>query len=139
MLIAAFKGQPSVGDPAARVLKDTNCVFLSSPFIRLEVCPKALFNRHLDEHEFYENYFTRAEMLHNLKAVLATATAEAGRAGVGAMDSLHLAAASLLNADQFITTEKPKKNLFTAPRSSRSSTYSVKTNLTRAQHFPIEE
>jgi predicted nucleic acid-binding protein len=111
VLIAAFKGQPSVGDPAARVLKDTNRVFLSSPFIRLEVCPKALFNRHLDEHEFYENYFTRAEMLHNLKAVLATATAEAGRAGVGAMDSLHLAAASLLNADQFITTEKPKKSI----------------------------
>jgi hypothetical protein len=50
-------------------------------------------------------------MMHNLKAILTIGTAEAGRYGVGPMDSLHLAAARLLSADQFITTEKPKKSI----------------------------
>jgi predicted nucleic acid-binding protein len=53
VLIAAFKGQPSIGDPARQILKDADRVFLSNPFVRLEVCPKALFNRQRDEHEFY--------------------------------------------------------------------------------------
>jgi hypothetical protein len=44
VLIAALKGQPSIGDRAAQILKDPNRVFLTSPFVRLEVCPKALFN-----------------------------------------------------------------------------------------------
>jgi predicted nucleic acid-binding protein len=111
VLIAAFKGQPSIGDPAAQILKDTNRVFLSSPFVHLEVCPKALFNRQREEHDFYQRYFARAEMTHNLKAVLTIGTAEGARSGVGPMDSLHLAAARLLRADQFITTEKPKKSI----------------------------
>jgi len=111
VLIAAFKGQPSIGDPAAQILKDPNRVFVTSPFVRLEVCPKALFKRQREEFDFYQLYFAGAEMTHNLKAVLAIATAEAARSGVGPMDSLHIAAALLLRADQFITTEKPKKSI----------------------------
>ncbi len=111
VLIAAFKGQPSIGDPAARLFRDPDRVFLSSPFVRLEVCPKALFNRQREEHDFYQRYFARAVMAHDLKAILALGTEEAARSGVGPMDSLLLAAARLLKADQFITTEKPKKSI----------------------------
>jgi predicted nucleic acid-binding protein len=39
----------------------------------------------------------------------AVAQAEATKAGLGAMDALHLAAARLSRADEFITTEKPLK------------------------------
>ena len=37
------------------------------------------------------------------------AQTEAAKAGLGAMDALHLAAAHLSRADEFITTEKPNK------------------------------
>jgi hypothetical protein len=111
VLIAAFKGQPSIGDPAAQLFKDPSRVFLSSRFVHLEVCPKALFNRQREEHDFYQRYFARAVMANDLKAILTLGAEEAARSGVGPMDSLHLAAARLLKADQFITTEKPTKSI----------------------------
>jgi hypothetical protein len=37
------------------------------------------------------------------------AQSEAAKAGLGAMDALHLAPAHLSPADEFITTEKPNK------------------------------
>jgi hypothetical protein len=40
------------------------------------------------------------------------ARAEAGRCGLAAMDALHVAAAFLLKADEFITTEKPGKPMY---------------------------
>jgi hypothetical protein len=37
---------------------------------------------------------------------------ELAKTGVSAMDSLHLAAAYLLRADEFITTETPQKSIY---------------------------
>ena len=111
VLIAAFRGQPLIGEPAAKVLEDSNRFLLSSPFVHLELCPKALFNRRQEEHAFYQRYFERAEMARNLKAILTLAATEASHSGVSPMDSLHIAAAYLLRADEFITTEKPKKSI----------------------------
>jgi hypothetical protein len=34
------------------------------------------------------------------------------KAGLGAMDALHLAAAHLSHADEFVTTEKPDKAIY---------------------------
>ena len=48
VLIAAYKGSPSIEAPASNILDDPNRVFLSSPFVRHEVSPKALYNRQLD-------------------------------------------------------------------------------------------
>lgn len=114
MLIAAFKGQPTLGRAAARVLEDTNRIFLSSPFVHLEVCPKAFFNRQRDEYAFYQSYFQRVVMTHRLKAILRLAVKEASDSGVGPMDSLDIAAAHLLRADEFITTETPNKSIHRA-------------------------
>ena len=50
-------------------------------------------------------------MLNDLKLILGHGFREAASAGVGPMDALHLAAAHLLNADEFITTEKPNKSI----------------------------
>jgi hypothetical protein len=72
VLIAAYKGSPSLEAPAIDILDDPNRVFLSSPFVRHEVSPKAL----------------------------------------GAMDALHIAAAYLPSADEFITSEKPSKSIY---------------------------
>ena len=50
-------------------------------------------------------------MTNDLKLILGHGFREAARAGVGPMDALHLAAAHLLKADEFITTEKPNKSI----------------------------
>jgi predicted nucleic acid-binding protein len=112
VLIAAYKGSPSIEAPANNILDDPNRVFLSSPFVRHEVSPKALYNRQLDEYCFYQKYFRRAGFCDDLKSILSCAGKESAKSGVGAMDSLHIAAAYLLDADEFITSEKPGKSIY---------------------------
>ncbi|MGA3023189.1 MAG: hypothetical protein ABSF98_00325 [Bryobacteraceae bacterium] len=47
-----------------------------------------------------------------LNRIEKVARAEAARCGLAAMDALHMAAAFLLKADEFITTEKPVKPVY---------------------------
>jgi hypothetical protein len=49
-----------------------------------------------------------------LKSILSHAGKESAKSGVGPMDSLHIAA-YLLDADEFITTEKPVKSIYRTP------------------------
>ncbi len=93
-------------------MKDPDRIFLSSPFIRHEISPKALFNKQEGEYRFYQEYFKRCVMVGDLKLILRLASKESARSGVGAMDSLHLAAAHLLRADEFLTTEKPNRSIY---------------------------
>jgi hypothetical protein len=85
---------------------------LSSPFVVHEVCPKALFNRRTKEHQFYLEYFHHTIMLNDVRLVLERAGLESAQSGIGAMDSLHIAAAHLLEADEFTTTETPRKSIY---------------------------
>jgi predicted nucleic acid-binding protein len=111
VLITAYNAAPELKEPALRVLEDPDRVFLCSPFVNLETTPKALFNKRHGEHRFYQRYFRRATMTNDLKLILGYGFREAAGAGVGPMDALHLAAAHLLKADEFITTEKPNKSI----------------------------
>mgnify|MGYP001577558204 CR=1 FL=1 len=111
VLITAYKAEPGLREPAWRVLDDPGRRFISSPFVRLEVSPKALFNKRAGEHRFYQTYFRRAQTTNDLRAIVGRAYREAAKSGVGPMDALHLAAAHLLEADEFITTEKPSKSI----------------------------
>jgi hypothetical protein len=112
VLIAAYKGSPPVVAAAINVLNHPNRLFLSSPFVRHEISPKALYNRRQDEYRFYQSYFRRASFCDDLKSILNQAGKEAAKSGINAMDSLHIAAAHLLDADEFITTEKPGKSIY---------------------------
>ena len=112
VLIAAYRGSPSIEAPAIRILDDPNRVFLSSPFLRHEISPKALYNRQQDEYRFYQNYFRRAVFCDDLKSILSHAGKESAKSGVSAMDSLHIAAAYLLDADEFVTSEKPGRSIY---------------------------
>ncbi len=112
VLITAYNARPELKVPALAVLKDPDRVFLSSPFVRHEVCPKALFNKRQLEYRFYHEYFQRAVMFNDVRLILERASRESAKSGVNAMDSLHLAAAHLLKADEFITTEAPHKSLY---------------------------
>jgi len=112
VLIAAYNARPELKAPALAVLKDPSRIFLSSPFVRHEVCPKSLFNKRHLEYRFYREYFQRAVMFNDVRLILERAGRESARTGVSAMDSLHLAAAYLLKADEFITTETPQKSIY---------------------------
>ena len=96
---------------ALQILEDPDRVFLTSPFVRLEMLPKAIFNRQANETRFYEQFFARAEFVTDLTAIFNLAEEEMARSGVGSMDSLRIAAAHLLKADAFITTERQTKSI----------------------------
>ncbi|MBI4909340.1 MAG: nucleic acid-binding protein [Acidobacteria bacterium] len=112
VLIAAWKGSMEPGNIAFQVVGSAGRIHLTSPFVRHEVSPKAQFNRRADEYRFYQRYFKQATFCDDLKAILNLASKEAAKSGVNSMDSLHVAAAHLLRADEFITTEKPGKSIY---------------------------
>ena len=109
VLIAAARSVGRDGERAVRILEQPNRSFLTSPFVYLEVVPKAIFYKKRLERSFYERYFRNATWYRDVARIEAVAQAEAAKAGLGAMDALHLAAARLSRADEFITTEKPTK------------------------------
>ena len=111
VLITAYTAQPELMAKALAVLRDPDRVFLSSPFVRHEVCPKAIFNKRHQEYRFCREYFQHAVMFNDVRLALERGSRESAKSGVNAMDSIHIAAAHLLDADEFITTEKPTKSI----------------------------
>jgi hypothetical protein len=80
--------------------------------LALEVIPKAAFHRQELELFFYQRYMASATAYCGLNRIEKVARTEAARCGLAAMDALHVAAAFLLKADEFITTEKPGKPMY---------------------------
>lgn len=109
VLIAAARSLDPYGERALKFLGDPNRVFLTSPFVHLEVVPKATFFKRRPERSFYDRYFKNAAWFRDVDKIEVAAQMEAAKAGLGAMDALHLAAAHLSRADEFVTTEKPNR------------------------------
>jgi hypothetical protein len=80
---------------------------------RLEVLPTAYcFHRH-DEVDFYEMFFTEvAQIVPLSEALISQVHLEAQSAGLGALDALHVAAAKISGAEEFVTTERSTTPLF---------------------------
>jgi predicted nucleic acid-binding protein len=112
VLIAAARGTPEVSERAMAVLDDPNRSFASSNFVRLEVLPKALFNKRPREAEFYDEFFRAVlHWPHDTDVVVTGAYEIAVKFGLAAMDALHVAAALSIGADELVTTEKRGKPL----------------------------
>src|ERR1019366_9155867 len=94
VLIAAIRSVGPDRERALQVLEEPNRVFLTSPFVHLEVVPKSIFYKKRLERSFYDRYLANAEWY-----------PEAGKIEAAA----HTAAAKVSRADEFITTEKPNK------------------------------
>ena len=60
----------------------------------------------------YEMYFRNAESFDDLEELVREANKEMLRTALGMADALHVAAASLLSADEFITGEGPNKPIY---------------------------
>lgn len=110
-----MRGHPGKAHAAEALLQDPNREFVASVFLRLEILPKAIYHRSAVEIEFYRGYFARvvawAEPIDDLVRL---AEQEAGRYGLNALDALHVAAAGMLDADELVTTEGPRKPIHRA-------------------------
>lgn len=113
VLVAAARGVGDISEKALAILQDSEREFASSIFIKLEVLPKAVYNRQTDEAEFYETFFNAVTYWANdVERIIEEAYKIAGNYGLASMDSLHVAAALLVGAEELITTEKPTKPMY---------------------------
>jgi len=112
VLLAATRGIGRDRERALEILEDADRTFLTSPFVHLEVVPKAIFHKKRLEKSFYDEYFNAVSWFRDLDKIVAAAQVEAAESGLAAMDSLHLAAAYLSRADEFVTTERPGKPIY---------------------------
>jgi predicted nucleic acid-binding protein len=96
-----------------QVLADPNRDFVSSDFLRLEVLPKAIYNKQQAEAAFYERFFSATALAVPTSPQLMTlAEQHAVNYGLSAIDALHVAGAQLAGATELFTTERPTSPLF---------------------------
>lgn len=110
ILITAFRGNDVGMEAAIEVLDDPGRLFVSSAFLRLETLRKPLFYHRPDQVSFMESFFSGVEEWINADDTLVQqALSLAAKHDLGAMDALHIAAASIGKADEFITLEKANR------------------------------
>ena len=111
VLIGAYKGEARLRALAQKVLSDTNRVFVASPFLALEVRP---FSADAAEAEFMRAYFEDQVLAFqgDLQQIVDIAHEEAMRYRIKALDALHVAAAWLARAGEFITAERPDSAIY---------------------------
>ena len=112
VLIAAATGRDVLLVRALAVLNAPEREFITNVFVRMEVLPKAVYFRRQDEVAFYETFFASAHFVPFSEALSVQAHSEACRAGLRALDALHIATAKTGGAEEFITTERPTTALF---------------------------
>jgi predicted nucleic acid-binding protein len=113
VLIAAHRGAPKPRRQALAILEDPDRFFVASPFLQLEIVPKAIYHRQELELEFYRTFFNGVRIwINDLSAIVTVATEEAGRHGIAAMDALHIAAAYLGEVEVFYTLERSEKPIY---------------------------
>jgi predicted nucleic acid-binding protein len=108
VLIAAAIGTPDISSRAREVLDDPDREFVSSDFVRLEVSPKAMYQRRDGEAAFYAAFFhSVAVWVPVSDGLINLAFDQATRFGLSALDALHVAAGMESNCEELVTTEKP--------------------------------
>ncbi|CDH47737.1 type II toxin-antitoxin system VapC family toxin [Candidatus Contendibacter odensensis] len=124
LLITAFRGNDAGVAAALQVLDDAQRVFVSSAFLRLEILRKPLFYKRDDEILFMKAFCARVnDWVAVDNALVQQALSLAADHDLGAMDALHLAAALIGKAEEFVTLEKPSKPLFRVPGLRVTSLY----------------
>jgi len=91
VLVTAARGVGEDSEKALEILADSSREFASSKFIKMEVIPKAIYNRKTAESEFYESFFSAVTYWNNdIEKVIQDAYDIACQYGLAAMDALHV-------------------------------------------------
>lgn len=113
VLISAFRGIDEIAVRALEILDDPDREFVSSEFVKLEILPKAIYERNQSEVDFYETFFGKvAYWAKPLEEVANEGLQQANLYGLSALDALHVAAALISGADDIVTTEKVTKPMY---------------------------
>lgn len=112
VLILAARGKGNDQSKALTVLDDPGREFASSVFIELEVRPKAIYHKKLDEAGFYQSFFQSVAWWAVADDKLFKQAYDvACKYGLSGFDALHAAAALSVGADEFVTSEGATKPL----------------------------
>lgn len=112
VLLSAWRSDSSLRLKALSVLAAADRRFVSSDFVALEILPKAVYHKNRMEVAFHQRYLAAVHTLvANSDELLAEARKVAEKYGLNGMDALHIAAALIAQADEFITSERPTSPL----------------------------
>ena len=111
VLIDAAGGKGTRSEAALRLLNDPKRTFLSCPYLDFELLPQVIRNRVREQQHFLEAFLLATERVEDMRAIFRLAFQEASLSPVSGIDARHIAAAHLLKADEFITTERPGKSI----------------------------
>ena len=126
VLLTAWRGKECC-DQALAVMEDGSREFCTAQLVKLELLPKPAFFKQKLETEFYGTYFAQVEHEEPLSEALGKeAMALASTHGIAAADALNLCAALRLGAEEFITSEKPGKPMFSVAGIRVISLHSLK-------------
>ena len=127
VLLTAWRGKECC-EQALTVMEDESREFCTAQLVKLELLPKPAFFKQKLETEFYGTYFAQVRHEEPLSEDLGNeALALASAHGIAAADALNLCAALRLGAEEFITSEKPGKPMFSVPRIRVISLHSLKS------------
>jgi predicted nucleic acid-binding protein len=112
VLLHAWRGETLSG-AAMQIIDDDTRAFFTSQMVRLELLPKARFEKRPKEVAFYESHFADCSGSEPLSQELGLAAEKlAIRHGLAGPDALQLAAAIRQGVEEFYTSEKPGKPMF---------------------------
>lgn len=98
---------------ALQVLNDPNREFVASEFLRLEVMPMVKFFDRKRETKFYETFFNGVRHWAPDNELILPAVDLASTYGLGALDALHVCAATYFDAE-FVSAESLTKPIYRA-------------------------
>jgi predicted nucleic acid-binding protein len=110
VLIFAAQGTTDSAALALPFLADPSREYITSDYVRLEVLPKATFQKRTAEIAFYDLFFTTTtRSIPTSEALLQYALEEACKNGIHGLDAVHIACAVFAGAEEFITSEKTNR------------------------------
>jgi predicted nucleic acid-binding protein len=112
VLLHAWRGETLSG-AALRIIDDDTREFFTSQMVRLELLPKARFEKRPREAAFYESHFADCVGSQPLSQELGLEAEKlAVRHGLAGPDALQITAAIRQGVEEFYTSEKPGKPMF---------------------------
>lgn len=108
VILSAARTSSSYRLKALTIIADPRRKFVTSDFVKLETTLKCDYHGYQQQLEFYEDIFENVDIfLTDAEPIISGAYQVGKKYGLNAMDALHVSAAVIAQADEFVTTERP--------------------------------